>query len=62
MTQETEQELSEEAKAALGEDSPKWKSFFRVDFKDKWNWLLGILAIILLWWGIKTILHAFKGG
>jgi len=34
------------------------RDFVYVDPKDKWNWILGALAIFLLWWGLKTILRS----
>lgn len=36
------------------------KEFFYVDPNDKWNWILGVLAIFLLWWGIKTIIQSLS--
>ncbi len=38
------------------------RDFFYVDWKDKWNIILLIIAILLLWWGVKGILSALKAG
>ncbi|MFH1133874.1 MAG: hypothetical protein V1735_05250 [Nanoarchaeota archaeon] len=36
------------------------KEFLSVDFHDIWNWILGIIAIGLLWWGISTIVKVMS--
>jgi hypothetical protein len=36
------------------------KSFFFIDWKDKWNWILLALALLLFWWGVRGILYALK--
>ena len=36
------------------------REFFFVDPKDVWNWVLGIVAIALLWWGISTIIKSLS--
>jgi len=38
------------------------KDFLYVDPNDKWNWILGVVAIFLLWWGIKNIIKALTLG
>lgn len=44
----------------------KWKDFFRwyfhIDFKDITNYIALVLAILLLWWGIKTIIAVITAG
>lgn len=36
------------------------KEFFYIDWKDRWNWILLILAMLLFWWGINGIVSAIK--
>ncbi len=36
-----------------------WKYFFKVDFKDHWNWICLAAAIFLFWWSFKMISAAF---
>lgn len=54
-----EQKESEEKKGGekLG-DFLKW--YFRIDFKDITNYIALVMAILLLWWGIKNIMSAMS--
>ncbi|NQU79812.1 hypothetical protein HQ545_08655 [Candidatus Woesearchaeota archaeon] len=36
----------------------KW--YIQIDFKDVTNYIAIIMAILLLWWGIKSMITAFS--
>ncbi len=44
--------------AEIGKIKDFFKWYLAFDPKDMWNWILLVIAILLLWWGIKTMLVA----
>jgi hypothetical protein len=43
----------------LGKISEFFKWYLQIDWKDITNYIALIIAILLLWWGIKTIIASF---
>jgi hypothetical protein len=52
-------EESQTKKSGL-KDFLRW--YFRVDLKDTSNYIALLIAAVLLWWGLKTMLATFSVG
>jgi hypothetical protein len=53
-----EAEDTPEAKKPKLQDFFKW--YLHIDFKDLTNYIAFVMAVFLLWWGIKTIMHSLS--